>query len=62
MLGIGIVLIVVGAALIAAPKAVYAITQNWKNSDSAEPSKTYQIITRAEGLALVIAGIVSILW
>ena len=60
MRGIGIVLTVLGIVLAAAPKAVYTVTQSWKNEDSAEPSGTYQLITRIEGIALIIAGIVFI--
>ena len=60
MRGFGIVLTVLGILLTAVPKAVYAVTQSWKNDDGAEPSKLYQTVTRAEGIALIIAGIVLI--
>ena len=53
-----IVLITAGIILAAAPNLVYNVTQSWKNSRNSEPSSIYKIMTRVQGIILVIIGVV----
>lgn len=53
-----IVLITAGIILAAAPNLVYSVTQSWKNSSNSEPSSIYKIMTRVQGIILVIIGVV----
>lgn len=55
-----IILIIAGVFLTIAPNLVYAITQSWKNSNNSAPSSFYRIVTRAQGIVLVVIGVVII--
>lgn len=60
MMIFAIILIIAGIILALAPNLVYEITQSWKNSKGVEPSGFYKIITRVQGILLIIVGIVLI--
>ena len=55
-----IMLIVAGIVLVIAPNLIFHITQSWKNNNDSAPSDLYKIITRVQGVILVIIGIVLI--
>ena len=60
MLIFAIMLIAAGIILAGAPNLIYDIMQSWKNFDDSEPSDYYRVITRVQGIILIIAGIVLI--
>lgn len=55
-----IMLITAGIILAVAPNLVYNVTQSWKNISNSEPSSIYKIMTRVQGIILVIIGVVLI--
>lgn len=55
-----ILLVIAGIILVTAPNIIFYITQSSKNNNNSEPSDQYKIMTRVQGVILVIIGIVLI--
>jgi len=51
------VLIGLGFLFIIKPKVVWNISDSWKSKGSKGPSDAYKVITRIQGLALLLVGI-----
>lgn len=58
---LGIFVTFFGIFMLAAPRAFFGITESWKNSGDAEPSKRYIINTRARGVIFLLVGVVGTL-
>ena len=55
---LGLVLIGIGAVMLAKPQFVYELTESWKHDGGAgEPSKLYLSSTRFGGVMLILSGI-----
>ena len=58
MMVFAIMLMLAGLFLAAFPRAAYETLQSWKHGGGTEPSGLYLIITRVQGVLLVIVGII----
>ena len=54
---LGLVLIGIGAVMLAKPQLVYELTESWKHGGAGEPSKLYLGSTRFGGVMFILAGI-----
>lgn len=52
----GLLLLLLGAGMLAFPKAVYALTESWKSRVPGEPSGLYLINVRVGGTAFCLVG------
>lgn len=57
---IGLLLIILGLAMVISPKTFYIITQSWKNDSSGEPSGLFLFSARFGGVMFFLAGAASI--
>ena len=55
---LGILLTILGIFMSAKPQAFYELTERWKSSGDAEPSKQYIKKTRLRGIWVFLVGIV----
>ena len=53
-----IMLFIAGITLIISPNLVFTITQSWKSGNASEPSALYKMITRVQGVILVVVAVV----
>lgn len=56
----GIVLILVGLLLLLSPQTWFDLTESWKHSSAAEPSKLWILSTRFGGVMCILVGILGI--
>lgn len=54
----GVLLMIAGILMVVWPKGFYGLTESWKSSGSAEPSKRYLVYTRCAGVLLLVIGTV----
>ena len=58
----GIILIAVGAVMLAKPRLVFELTESWKHDGGVdEPSKPWLFSTRFGGVMCILAGICGII-
>ncbi|MGM9663107.1 MAG: DUF6199 family natural product biosynthesis protein [Oscillospiraceae bacterium] len=53
----GIFLIAMGALMLIAPGAFFQLTEGWKSSGSAEPSRLYVLSVRIGGAVFLLTGV-----
>ncbi len=57
----GIILIAIGITMLAKPRLVFELVENWKCGGVCEPSKLYLWSTRFGGVMFTLAGICGLL-
>ena len=53
----GVLLIAMGAVMLAKPRLVFELAERWKHDGGAEPSELWILSTRIGGVMCVLAGI-----
>lgn len=53
-------LIIIGAVMVLFPKAIYVLTESWKNDGTESPSDTYILITRIGGGIFLAVGLLNL--
>ena len=53
----GLVLCVMGIAMIGAPRKLWEITEKWKSQNADRPSKSFLIVIRIVGAVFILFGI-----